>query len=93
MNSRTSITHPSFYPLVAKFEAFGWETVEMDGHDSAGIVRAVSERRGGRPFMLVGKTIKGKGVSFMEDAVIWHYRSPSPEEFKRAMAELAESRP
>ena len=90
---RTSITHPSFYPLVAKFEAFGWETVEMDGHDSAGIVRAVSERRGGRPFMLVGKTIKGKGVSFMEDVVIWHYRSPSPEEFKRAMAELAESRP
>ncbi len=90
---RTSITHPSFYPLVDKFEAFGWETVEMDGHDSEGIVRAVSERRGDRPFMLVGKTVKGKGVSFMENVVIWHYRSPNPEEFKAAMAELAEGRP
>lgn len=89
---RTSLTHPSFYPLVDKFRAFGWETVELDGHDSEGIVRAVSERGGGKPFMLVGKTIKGKGVSFMEDTPIWHYRTPNQEEFDRAMAELAEER-
>jgi transketolase len=87
---RTSVTHPSFYPLVDKFRAFDWETVEMDGHDAEGIVRAVSERKGGKPFMLVGKTVKGKGVSFMENVVLWHYRSPNPDEFRRALAELAE---
>lgn len=87
---RTSITHPSFYPLVDKFRSFGWETVEMDGHDSEGIVRAVSDRRGEAPFMLIGKTTKGKGVSFMENVVLWHYRSPNKEEFARAMAELAD---
>ena len=85
---RTSITHPSFYPLVDKFQAFGWETVEMDGHDSEGIVRAVTGRQGAKPFMLIGKTVKGKGVSFMENVVIWHYRSPNKEEFAKAMAEL-----
>lgn len=87
---RTSVTHPSFYPLVDKFRAFDWETVEMDGHDSNNIVRAVAERKGGRPFMLIGKTVKGKGVSFMENVVLWHYRSPNKEEFAKAMAELAE---
>jgi transketolase len=90
---RTSVTHPSFYPLLDKFRAFGWEAVEMDGHDSEGIVRAVGERKGDRPFVLIGKTTKGKGVSFMENVVIWHYRSPNKEEFARAMAELADDRP
>jgi len=85
---RTSITHPSFYPLLDKIQAFGWETVEMNGHDSEGIFRAVSQRRGDKPFMVIGKTTKGKGVSFMENVVIWHYRSPNKEEFQRAMAEL-----
>ena len=85
---RTSITHPSFYPLLDKLQAFGWEAVEMDGHDAAGIFRAVAGRKGGKPFMVIGKTVKGKGVSFMENQVIWHYRSPNKEEFKRAMDEL-----
>src|SRR6202035_5177723 len=61
---RTSETHPSFYPLVDKFVAFGWECAEVDGHDAAAVFEAVSSRRGGRPFMLVGKTTKGKGVSY-----------------------------
>ena len=90
---RTSLTHPSLYPMAEKFRAFGWESVEMDGHDSEGVVRAVTGRNGGKPFMLVGKTIKGKGVSFMEDTSIWHYRTPNQDEFDRAMAELAEDRP
>ena len=85
---RTSVTHPSFYPLLDKIQAFGWEAVEMNGHDAQGIVRAVSQRRGDRPFMVVGKTVKGKGVSFMENVVIWHYRSPNKDEFRRAMSEL-----
>jgi len=85
---RTSVTHPSLYPLVDKFAAFGWEVAEVDGHDSDAIYRAVATRRGGRPFMLIGKTTKGKGVSYMENVPIWHYRSPNSEEYRRAIDEL-----
>ena len=81
---RTSETHPSFYPLVDKFDAFGWECAEVDGHDSAAIFDAVSGREGGRPFMLVGKTTKGKGISYMENVPIWHYRSPNQRNTSRA---------
>jgi transketolase len=89
---RTSETHPSFYPLVEKFEAFGWECAEVDGHDSAAIFNAVRGRRGGKPFMLVGKTTKGKGVSYMENVPIWHYRSPNKDEYRRALEELEAAR-
>jgi len=85
---RTSETHPSFYPLVDKFAAFGWETVEVDGHDSMSVFDAVTGRRGGRPFMVVAKTVKGKGISYMENVPIWHYRSPSPKEYEQGTAEL-----
>jgi transketolase len=85
---RTSETHPSFYPLVEKFEAFGWETVEVPGHDSTAIFEAVAGRRGDKPFMLVAKTTKGKGVSYMENVPIWHYRSPSKDEYRQAIEEL-----
>ncbi|MGO9698371.1 MAG: transketolase, partial [Xanthobacteraceae bacterium] len=89
---RTSQTHPSFYPLVEKFQAFGWETVEVDGHDARAIVDAVTGRQGGRPFMLVAKTTKGKGVSYMENVPIWHYRSPNKDEYRRAVEELEKAR-
>jgi transketolase len=85
---RTSETHPTFYPLVAKFEAFGWECAEVDGHDAAAVFAAISGRRGGRPFMLVAKTTKGKGVSYMENVPIWHYRSPNAKEYEQAKREL-----
>jgi transketolase len=85
---RTSETHPSFYPLVDKFVAFGWETVELDGHDSAAIFNAVTSRKGDRPFMVIAKTTKGKGVSYMENVPIWHYRSPSKDEYQKALVEL-----
>ena len=85
---RTSETHPSFYPLLDKFRAFGWEAAEVDGHDSAAIVETISNRKGGKPFMLVAKTTKGKGVSYMENVPIWHYRSPNKDEYRRAVAEL-----
>ena len=85
---RTSETHPSFYPLLDKFRAFGWETVEVTGHDSAAIFEAVTGRQGGKPFMLVAKTTKGKGVSYMENVPIWHYRSPNKDEYRRAVEEL-----
>ena len=87
---RTSETHPSFYPIREKVEAFGWEVAEVNGHDGAAIHAAVSRRKGEKPFMLVGNTVKGKGVSFMENQPIWHYRSPSPAEFEQAVAELRE---
>jgi transketolase len=85
---RTSETHPTFYPLVAKFEAFGWECAEVDGHDAAAVFAAIGGRRGGRPFMLVAKTTKGKGVSYMENVPIWHYRSPNAREYEQAEREL-----
>ena len=55
---RTSITHPSFYPLCEKFLAFGWEAVEVDGHSSQELFEAVNSRRGDRPLMVICKTTK-----------------------------------
>jgi transketolase len=89
---RTSETHPSFYPLAEKFTAFGWEVAAVDGHDAAAIFEAVTSRQGGRPFMLVAQTVKGKGVSYMENVPIWHYRAPSKEEYYRAIDELESPR-
>lgn len=85
---RTSVTHPSFYPLVEKFLDFGWESVEVDGHDSGAITNAVKRRKMDRPLMVVCRTTKGKGVSYMENVPIWHYRSPNPEEYRQAMDQL-----
>jgi transketolase len=85
---RTSETHPSFYPLAAKFQAFGWETAEIDGHDPKAIFEAVTNRSGTKPFMVCAKTTKGKGVSYMENVPMWHYRSPNREEYAKAIAEL-----
>ncbi len=85
---RTSETHPNFYPMLDKIKAFGWETIQVDGHDQQALYDAVLAREGSRPMMVLGRTTKGKGVSFMENVSMWHYRSPSPEEDKQALAEL-----
>ena len=61
---------------------------EADGHDTESLVEAVAGLQPNRPKMIVAKTIKGKGVSFMEGVPIWHYRSPTPEEFSRAIREI-----
>lgn len=87
---RTSETHPAFYPIREKVEAFGWEAWEVNGHDAGAIHATVARRSGRKPFILIGNTIKGKGVSFMENEPIWHYRSPSPVEYAKAVAELKE---
>lgn len=87
---RTSETHPHFYPVLEKARAFGWEAVEVNGHDAAEVFSAVAARGGERPFLVVGKTVKGKGVSYMEHVPIWHYRSPNKDEYQKAIAELAE---
>lgn len=87
---RTSETHPAFYPVVDKLEAFGWEVGQANGHDAGAIAEAITGRKGDKPFFLVGETVKGRGVSYMENVPIWHYRSPSPEEYRQAIDELVE---
>jgi transketolase len=82
--------HPAFYPLVPKAEAFGWEAVEVDGHNEEAMRDAVIGRRGGRPLLVVCRTVKGKGISYMENAAIWHYRSPNKEEYQQGLRELSE---
>ncbi|WP_413992694.1 transketolase [Labrys okinawensis] len=86
---RTTETHPHFLPVSEKLTSFGWEAVDVDGHDSAAIVEAVQNRRGDKPFFLTCRTVKGRGVSYMIDAPIWHYRSPNKDEYALALAELA----
>jgi transketolase len=87
---QTIETHPQFYPIREKIEAFGWECAEVNGHNSQAIFDAIISRKGGKPFMLIGNTVKGRGVSFMENIPIWHYRSPNQEEYAQAIAELTE---
>jgi transketolase len=89
---RMSEGHKAFYPLLEKAHAFGWEAVEVNGHDHQALFHAVTGRRGDRPLMAVCKTVKGKGVSYMEHVPIWHYRSPNKQEYEQAVRELAEVR-
>ncbi len=78
--------------LVAKWSAFGWRVLETDGHDMTAVVRTLESATvpDGRPVAVVAHTIKGRGVSFMEDRYYWHTRILKPEEFEQAMAELGE---
>lgn len=82
--------HPAFFPVVDKLQAFGWEAIEVNGHDSAAMHTVVQNRKGDKPLMVVCHTIKGKGTSYMENVAIWHYRSPNKEEYQQALNELAE---
>jgi transketolase len=77
-------------PFAAKWESFGWSVCEIDGHDHAQIANSLSRipHSNGRPTCIVAHTVKGKGVSFMEDKVLWHYRCPDSEERRLAFAEL-----
>jgi transketolase len=87
---RISEHHPAVFPVAEKFRAFGWDTAEVNGHDAAAVHAATLARKAGRPFALIGRTVKGRGVSYMEHVPIWHYRSPSKDEYARAIAELKE---
>ena len=85
---RTSETHPNLLPLAEKFEAFGWETQEIDGHNLEQIELSLKKWKTLKPKILIANTVKGKGVSFMENAPIWHYRSPTIDEYLIAKSEL-----
>jgi transketolase len=76
-------------PLADKWRAFGWEAVEIDGHDHGALYDAVTRRGAGKPLCVIAHTIKGKGVSFIEDRVEWHHKTPSPEQVELALRELA----
>ena len=84
----TKYTHPKFYPLVDKIKSFGWECKEVDGHDINLILKAYKSKKTNKPLMIVCNTTKGKGVSFMENKPIWHYRSPNKQEYKLAIEEI-----
>lgn len=76
-------------PFAEKWRAFGWHTTEIDGHDHSALSGALArDNEPGSPHAVICRTTKGKGVSFMEDTVLWHYRSPRDEDLARALEEL-----
>jgi transketolase len=87
---QTSLNHRNIYPVDEKFEAFGWQAVHADGHAQQSLFDAVSRKDPARPLAVIARTVKGKGVSYMENRPIWHYRSPSQMEYQQALAELAD---
>ena len=81
-------------PFAKKWDAFNWAVQEVDGHDHYAL-RALLQRtpfESGKPSLLIAHTIKGKCVSFMEDQLAWHYKSPNPEQLSQALKQLGEKR-
>ena len=79
-------------PIDKKFEAFNWHTIVIDGHDFDQIEAALNEaKRVDKPVAIIAKTVKGKGVSYMENAVNWHGSAPNDELYEQAMTELKAS--
>jgi transketolase len=76
-------------PLGKKFEAFNWEVYEIDGHDHSAIYNALNSfKQNEKPKVIVANTIKGKGVDFMENKLLWHYKSPSEAEYIDAINKI-----
>jgi len=75
-------------PFGAKWRAFGWNALRVDGHDHHALRAALAERADNSPTCIVADTVKGRGISFMENQVLWHYRAPRGEEYIAAMREL-----
>ena len=80
----------SSYPIDEKFRSFGFEIIKIDGHDIEEILKAfeVAKNIKGKPTCIIAKTIKGKGISFMENQVAWHGKAPNEEQYNIAMKEL-----
>ena len=77
-------------PYESKLEAFGWNVITIDGHDIEQILSAFDSAKmvKGKPTAIVAKTVKGKGVSFMENEAGWHGKAPNDAEYEKAMEEL-----
>lgn len=84
-------------PLDDKWASFGWHVIRVNGHDHAALHAAYDEARAamgkGKPIVVIADTVKGKGVSFMENSVLWHYRTARGDEFQAALEELEANRP
>ena len=85
-------------PFADKWRAFGWYTIQVpDGNDTEQVEAAFREAKAqcgkGRPVVILSETVKGKGVSFMENDILWHYRTPQGEEYEAALKELEAQRP
>lgn len=83
-------------PIDAKFRAFGFDVLTMDGHDMADVLTTLTKARSarsGKPVCVLAQTIKGKGVSFMENQLDWHGKAPNDEQYKNAIAELKGATP
>ena len=80
----------SSYPIDEKFKSFGFQIINIDGNDIEEIIKAFDVARNvkGKPTCIIAKTVKGKGVSFMENKVEWHGKAPNEEQYKKAMEEL-----
>ena len=83
----------SSYPIDQKFQSFGFHTINVDGHNIQELITAFNEAKTtkGKPTAIITKTIKGKGVSFMENQVGWHGKAPNEEQYKTAMHDLGEN--
>jgi transketolase len=82
-------------PFPLKWESFGWNVHNVDGHNHSGLEKTLMESKNtlnSKPTVIICNTIKGKGISFMEDQVVWHYRPPSDGQLNQALAELEASR-
>lgn len=77
-----------FGTLSKKWESFGWNAIDIDGHNHKDLKKALQEFDGERPTVIIAHTTKGRGISFMEDNNNWHYRSPNEQELAMARAEL-----
>jgi transketolase len=79
-------------PVADKWRSFNWHVVEIDGHDMEQIVPALEAARAGKgkPTLIIAHTVKGRGVSFMENVVVWHGKAPSEEQARLALKEIAE---
>ena len=75
-------------PLGDKWRSFGWEVREVDGHDHLAVLEALAPSTNGQPVAVIANTVKGKGVSFMEDRVEWHHKVPTREQVALALGEL-----
>ncbi|MNY10333.1 Transketolase 2 [compost metagenome] len=81
-------------PIANKFEAFGWHVIEVDGHDLEALHRALDLDNPpipGMPTVIIAHTVKGKGVDFMEDKLMWHYKSPNQEQMELALSQIGAS--
>ena len=75
-------------PLADKWRAFGWDVVEIDGHDPTALIAAL-DNPGGKPLCVIAATVKGKGVSYMENQAGWHHGCPNAEQYAQALRELS----